>query len=237
MKGCISFESYIKPQRWSDGSFKLPVVYLLNPTSNHNTMVGFAAVMALYIFWILHQTTTKKLDTRKDELLYIFWILHQTTTVALLHHWRIRLYIFWILHQTTTIVPFGNISILLYIFWILHQTTTLCLSAFLLLGCISFESYIKPQPALVLKTAQERCISFESYIKPQLRMLTETSIRRCISFESYIKPQPQLEATINKLGCISFEFYIKPQLNGLWYFLYRVVYLLNPTSNHNSHSW
>ena len=58
MKGCISFESYIKPQRWSDGSFKLPVVYLLNPTSNHNTMVGFAAVMALYIFWILHQTTT-----------------------------------------------------------------------------------------------------------------------------------------------------------------------------------
>ena len=34
-------------------------------------------------------------------------------------------------------------------------------------------------------------------------------------------------------GCISYYSYIKPQLNGLWYFLYAVVYRTIPTSNHN----
>ena len=47
---CISFDSYIKPQLLSNNAETNFVVYLLIPTSNHNTMVGFAAVMALYIF-------------------------------------------------------------------------------------------------------------------------------------------------------------------------------------------
>ena len=58
---CISFESYIKPQlcpRWWMPSH---VVYLLNPTSNHNLMPVSFRASALYIFWILHQTTTPTL--------------------------------------------------------------------------------------------------------------------------------------------------------------------------------
>ena len=34
------------------------VVYLLTPTSNHNLSANFSVVTPLYIFWLLHQTTT-----------------------------------------------------------------------------------------------------------------------------------------------------------------------------------
>ena len=81
---CISFESYIKPQlvaelpRFSSVVYLLnptsnhnivravpnkeSVVYLLNPTSNHNAEGGLSASYLLYIFWILHQTTTPERD-------------------------------------------------------------------------------------------------------------------------------------------------------------------------------
>ena len=34
-------------------------------------------------------------------------------------------------------------------------------------GCISFDSYIKPQRRAIEIQIQQRCISFDSYIKPQ----------------------------------------------------------------------
>ena len=101
-KSCISFESYIKPQPYVNCLSTLCVVYLLNPTSNHNLL--------------------------------------PISTVSL------TLYIFWILHQTTTIRDLGNTPAKLYIFWILHQTTTDGVIESSINGCISFESYIKPQP-------------------------------------------------------------------------------------------
>ena len=36
--------------------------------------------------------------------------------------------------------------------------------------CISFDSYIKPQPAKLFIKPQASCISFDSYIKPQLML-------------------------------------------------------------------
>ena len=36
-------------------------------------------------------------------------------------------------------------------------------------GCISFDSYIKPQPVRGTKRTLLSCISFDSYIKPQLK--------------------------------------------------------------------
>ena len=187
------------------------VVYLLNPTSNHNPGRLLPYPERLYIFWILHQTTTFCRNCHKSPLLYIFWILHQTTTAMLPSPTRER--------------------------------------------CISFESYIKPQPTCCCNLATVCCISFESYIKPQLygigdmissvvyllnptsnhnlslgvfscsmlyifwilhqtttSLMPSTAWRRCISFESYIKPQP-----------------LSPTCSILC-----VVYLLNPTSNHNA---
>ena len=38
-------------------------------------------------------------------------------------------------------------------------------------GCISFISYIKPQPLTLWQALPARCISFISYIKPQLSAL------------------------------------------------------------------
>ena len=142
---CISFDSYIKPQPDLRGRRGLMVVYLLIPTSNHNSSGSGSSAGTLYIFWFLHQTTTGA------------WLL----------------------------------------------SSSIC--------CISFDSYIKPQPF----------------------PLRRFSSLRCISFDSYIKPQPFAYDKMLRLSCISFDSYIKPQL---WAFLLcsvMVVYLLIPTSNHN----
>ena len=122
---CISFDSYIKPQLRSRMCLLRRVVYLLIPTSNHNFDWTFHAALLLYIFWFLHQTTTLRLHTINQLRLYIFWFLHQTTTENM---------------------PFKKLG-WLYIFWFLHQTTTFAMLLSFLLCCISFNSYIKPQPS------------------------------------------------------------------------------------------
>ncbi len=78
-------------------------------------------------------------------------------------------------------------------------------------GCISFDSYIKPQPLHINSNNVYSCISFDSYIKPQRLQVRGQLILRCISFDSYIKPQPD-------------PIIVFPNI---------VVYLLIPTSNHN----
>ena len=55
----------------------------------------------------------------------------------------------------------------LYIFWFLHQTTTSRMWQKTTTSCISFDSYIKPQPSLKTLLQKRGCISFDSYIKPQ----------------------------------------------------------------------
>ena len=61
------------------------VVYLLIPTPNHNFSFHIPLVLALYIFWFLHQTTTSDLFRSTYAQLYIFWFLHQTTTYRFEH--------------------------------------------------------------------------------------------------------------------------------------------------------
>ena len=58
---CISFDSYIKPQHILLHPEGILVVYLLIPTSNHNSMKLSIVATMLYIFWFLHQTTTAAL--------------------------------------------------------------------------------------------------------------------------------------------------------------------------------
>ena len=124
---CISFDSYIKPQLMKYNELFELVVYLLIPTSNHNTKSVHFILVELYIFWFLHQTTT---------------------CFGLCSYWC-----------------------RLYIFWFLHQTTTLMMILTFLLCCISFDSYIKPQPSTPMNWHEICCISFDSYIKPQLTWL------------------------------------------------------------------
>ena len=101
---------------------------------------------------------------------------------------------------------------MLYIFWFLHQTTT-----------------VNPFTA-----ANSCCISFDSYIKPQLFYSARPQKGGCISFDSYIKPQLWFTIRAKKFSCISFDSYIKPQLQTRRGRHWGVVYLLIPTSNHNS---
>ena len=100
---------------------------------------------------------------------------------------------------------------MLYIVLFLHQTTTPCLSSMQYQCCISYYSYIKPQPPRHSRHSLHSCISYYSYIKPQLSKNGTRMRNRCISYYSYIKPQ-----LVPKM-CLFNE----------------VVYRTIPTSNHN----
>ena len=164
------------------------VVYLLNPTSNHNQPANASEWVRLYIFWILHQTTTCPYNPTSGCSCISFesYIKPQLYLNYFFFH-----VVVYLLNPTSNhnLMPVSFRASALYIIWILHQTTTTC---------------VKP----LIPT---RCISFESYIKPQLRIIWQQECLCCISFESYIKPQPGLPADM----------------------IDEVVYLLNPTSNHN----
>ena len=229
---CISFDSYIKPQLWAKALRLAAVVYLLIPTSNHNQQCMSEFMRVLYIFWFLHQTTTRLLFWLEKLKLYIFWFLHQTTTC--LQRW---------------LSPSGCISFDSYIkpqpYWQVGWSTD---------RCISFDSYIKPQPVdswktcssvvyLLIPTSNHNSLVMSLwlillYIFWFLHQTTtgyDASLCNigCISFDSYIKPQPPRNWKATDSSCISFDSYIKPQLFRRLVRIYSVVYLLIPTSNHN----
>ena len=208
--GCISFDSYIKPQLRSSYPHYLLVVYLLIPTSNHNS-------------------STNNADD--DQVVYLLIPTSNHNPSSLQKKWS-KLYIFWFLHQTTTLWEFG-----------------ICDSS-----CISFDSYIKPQPLshlqplrgvvyLLIPTSNHNYHDLKQYpsvlyIFWFLHQTTTNQLHgyrqgRCISFDSYIKPQRIYSAVTTDIGCISFDSYIKPQRQMDNVFCQTVVYLLIPTSNHN----
>ena len=252
--GCISFDSYIKPQPSMSCRAGRTVVYLLIPTSNHNVQELRHSPWRLYIFWFLHQTTTPRCFALHLVSLYIFWFLHQTTTRFVPHP-----YIACCISFDSYIKPQHGGC---------HVHEKFC--------CISFDSYIKPQPVRFLAWVCMCCISFDSYIKPQPCKCLYEIWSCCISFDSYIKPQlllltimiacvvylliptsnhndvvktnvvnglyifwflhqttTQLEDNTSVSCCISFDSYIKPQPTRILKEYQRVVYLLIPTSNHN----
>ena len=167
----------------------------------------------LYIVRFLHQTTTLAVLGLTTKWLYIVRFLHQTTTTARCHPSLRMLYIVRFLHQTTTLMAFEYFCCWLYIVRFLHQTTTDGRGVTHTLCCISFVSYIKPQPRYIILLLVFCCISFVSYIKPQPSIRPDALIRCCISFVSYIKPQLQLKVIDQTI----------------------VVYRSFPTSNHNEH--
>ena len=168
--GCISFDSYIKPQPTMKPSGRNKVVYLLIPTSNHNPTMS--VMCSIRVVYLLIPTSN---------------------------------------HNRLHVLPMSG---LLYIFWFLHQTTTQGIWRWYINSCISFDSYIKPQPKPHKKGSTLSCISFDSYIKPQLEQPVLECDGSCISFDSYIKPQRLMSSFRFLLSCISFDSYIKPQLSN-----------------------
>ena len=80
---CISYYSYIKPQRSRLSVALRTVVYRTIPTSNHNYGKSVGTFTELYIVLFLHQTTTIQILLRLVIRLYIVLFLHQTTTVGI----------------------------------------------------------------------------------------------------------------------------------------------------------
>ena len=251
---CISFDSYIKPQRICSKCLSCRVVYLLTPTSNHNWFSGRAAQR--FVVYLLTPTSNHNVLTNlvQYKSLYIFWLLHQTTTRYKRKHkgfccisfdsyikpqpstWCIFYYcVVYLLTPTSNhnCTRARTSTSSLYIFWLLHQTTTNQFRGYSYKGCISFDSYIKPQRGYAHTYIGSSCISFDSYIKPQQVIISTTINISCISFDSYIKPQPSYITPSAASRCISFDSYIKPQQVLRLLLLMKVVYLLTPTSNHN----
>ena len=142
----------------------------------------------------------------------------------------------------------------LYIFWFLHQTTTAERCDVQYVSCISFDSYIKPQPffsrcsicyvvyLLIPTSNHNKRIAFQDSMLLYIFWFLHqtTTIRHynqsnpcCISFDSYIKPQHRRYVPNTLESCISFDSYIKPQPEHKDCCMKAVVYLLIPTSNHN----
>ena len=123
LQRCISFESYIKPQQSQYRACLWCVVYLLNPTSNHNKPALLDIITMLYIFWILHQTTTAHTMPCAHICCISFesYIKPQQTRTPR-HHYNVV----YLLNPTSNHNSAYNAlcAYLLYIFWILHQTTT-----------------------------------------------------------------------------------------------------------------
>ena len=164
----------------------------------------------LYIFWFLHQTTTVTLLLTFFECCISFDSYIKPQLTVFLHIWSLVVYL---------LIPTSNHNVLmrdiahtpLYIFWFLHQTTTQDLLYLLRPRCISFDSYIKPQPV-------------RGFL---------TSYTRCISFDSYIKPQPGLNALLGDVVVYLLIPTSNHNLNNGLPVKSTVVYLLIPTSNHN----
>ena len=148
-----------------------------------------AKVRKLYIFWSLHQTTTRKHAFVLDECCISFdpYIKPQPQ----MRIWRSFAVVYLLIptsnHNLASglpsarlvvylLIPTSNHNLFfprceiwwLYIFWSLHQTTTVAGIRFSIVGCISFDPYIKPQRYPIALESASGCISFDPYIKPQL---------------------------------------------------------------------
>ena len=120
---CISFDSYIKPQLASQMHLNYAVVYLLIPTSNHN--LSAFIVVRLCVVYLLIPTSN-----HNSPLPHAWWAMVVYLLIPTSNHNS---------HRSE------NHPSTLYIFWFLHQTTTMRPSESHIRGCISFDSYIKPQ--------------------------------------------------------------------------------------------
>ena len=163
----MSFDSYIKPQP-ATLSYSLPyAVCLLIPTSNHNVDAVSWKLAALYVFWFLHQTTTcwPRAFLCISCMSFDSYIKPQHAphcprscwAVCLLiptSNHNLRASIMWKVEAVCLLIPTSNHNqsrLLcrtrqLYVFWFLHQTTTSNDLTPSEKCCMSFDSYIKPQP-------------------------------------------------------------------------------------------
>ena len=209
---CISYYSYIKPQPGLNPAFALSVVYHTIPTSNHNlpslslandevvyhtiptsnhNIVPLANIATSVVYHTI-PTSNHNYESLSDDCQVVVYHTIPTSN-----------------HNTMTVYIHDY---MLYIILFLHQTTTWILCGRVAKRCISYYSYIKPQPVRVIGIA----------------------IMSCISYYSYIKPQPGRGR--GRLSGVVYHTIPTSNHNLSWIglFLGTVVYHTIPTSNHNT---
>ena len=120
----------------------------------------------------------------------------------------------------------------LYIFRFLHQTTTMLCKCLNILGCISFDSYIKPQHN-VFRLHQQEVVYLSIPTSNHNADIARLTDKGLYIFRFLHQTTTQLKPLLQVLSCISFDSYIKPQPVALILSSKGVVYLSIPTSNHN----
>ena len=145
LSGCISFVSYIKPQRFK-----------VNKRKNGRCIS--------FVSYIKPQLISRYLSARNSCISFVSYIKPQLSNTIFPVCAVVYLSFPTSNHNTSCVLSY---SATLYIFRFLHQTTT-CQGEFHYRNrCISFVSYIKPQQDGRIIEHKSSCISFVSYIKPQ----------------------------------------------------------------------
>ena len=121
----------------------------------------------------------------------------------------------------------------LYIFYILHQTTTCCLSVCQRQCCISFISYIKPQPAT--NGVTERDVVYLLYPTSNHNRNLHPMRQQWVVYLLYPTSNHNLGYLPRYWYWVVYLLYptSNHNLGYLPRYWYWVVYLLYPTSNHN----
>ena len=168
MGSCLSLDSYIKPQLTQFHIIRLLVVYLLIPTSNHNNNKNGAAHLSVVYLLIPTSNHNPFLDYFSHVI--VVYLLIPTSNHNLSAVWMLSVDVVYLLiptsnHNFKTLIP---IVWMLFISWFLHQTTTALVIKINYMGCLSLDSYIKPQLYGTYFVKSVRCLSLDSYIKPQL---------------------------------------------------------------------
>ena len=164
----------------------------------------------LFIILFLHQTTTASLTPRNLQscLSSCSYIKPQLKRIR-----YAEIVVVYHLVPTSNHNDGKEISVndLLFIILFLHQTTTHCTT--------------KPHTAkLFIILFLHQTTTFTLILMTFLC---------CLSSCSYIKPQLLASIWDNLSGCLSSCSYIKPQLKSVSMSIFKVVYHLVPTSNHN----
>ena len=169
---CISYYSYIKPQRCAEPSVYVRVVYRTIPTSNHNSKlkqetrywVVYRTIptsnhnylkYGYFIIFVVYRTIPTSNHNKKWQLSLIAWVVYRTIPTSN-HNLSFALVFFSSVVYRT--IPTSNHNTLLlrwsmpmlYIVLFLHQTTTSPQNLNSKLSCISYYSYIKPQPIMLI---------------------------------------------------------------------------------------
>ena len=225
------------------------------PTSNHNLLRKTLPTFLLYIFWSLHQTTTANREDLRLTRCISFdpYIKPQQSAGYIPHVLSCISFDLYIKPQHPHSFFICSLCCISFDPYIKPQrrpgASRHTQVVYLLIPTsnhneLSLADMWRNVVYLLIPTSNHNiCPQYNNmctlYIFWSLHQTTTSNANLkkfccCISFDPYIKPQPRLGSPLRSAGCISFDPYIKPQLifSPMWNLM--VVYLLIPTSNHNS---